>query len=127
MASAKSQADQLQGSVDMARAMGRMRAGTDMKTSEGFVDSEFASRLGTIGSAAAGHGRAAQVGINAAGQPDYTMMGVGQVASGVGMGVLARGLNSAAPNPGTTAGAAGGAAAGRAAGSSLAPGVFVWR
>lgn len=123
---AKSQADQLQDSVDMARAMGRVRGAGDMKTAEGYVDSDYASRLARIGAGAVGHGRAAQVGINAAGQPDYTMLALGQIGTGVGMGTLARGFNSA-PSPGMTAGAAGGAAAGQAYGQAVAPGAFVWR
>lgn len=87
-AQAKSQADQLQESLDMARAMGRVRGAQDMLTEEGLTDADTAARLRVVGRNATGSARAAQPGIAAAGQPDLFQMAAGQVMYGAGAGGL---------------------------------------
>jgi hypothetical protein len=89
-ASAKSQADQLQTSLDMARAMGRVRGANDMMTEEGLINADYASQLGTIGRNAGGSMNAAGVGINAAGMPDNNQMALGGLAQGLGSAYAAR-------------------------------------
>jgi hypothetical protein len=91
-AAARSEADQLQASLDMARAMGKVRGVQDMTTEEGMNNADTASRLGIIGRKAKGAYMAAQPGITAAGIPNGTQMALGQIAYGAGAGGLGRGF-----------------------------------
>jgi hypothetical protein len=88
--SAKAKADQMQESLDMARAMGRVRGPQDMQNEEGFANADYASKLGIIGRNARGSAGAAQFGINAAGIPNSGQMALGGLAQGFGSASLSR-------------------------------------
>lgn len=77
-------ADEYQKSVDMARAMGNMRGTGDMLNAEGLHNADSALDASMLGAQARRHANAAQPGIQAAGQPDGTMMMLGGLASGIG-------------------------------------------
>jgi len=89
---ASAKADQLEKSIGMARLMGKMRGSSDMLTDEGYQNADYASQLGIIGRNAQGSARAAQPGINAAGQVDSGASLVGGLLSGVGGSALSSSL-----------------------------------
>lgn len=89
---ASAKADQLDKSIGMARLMGKMRGANDMLTDEGYQNADYASQLGIIGRNANGSARAAQPGINAAGQVDSGASLAGGLLSSVGGSVLSSSL-----------------------------------